>query len=113
MVVSIPVAAFDDFEQKKLPATLACLTIPILPFAIGSHDHALGITRLNVYAGLAGFYFLRDEIDTGLEDNPLGLPAGDYELAYVVQDRMFRDDGELFYPAFPGDPAYEAFIVDE
>ena len=39
------------------------------------HDHALGITRLNVYAGLAGFYFVRDEFDTGEEDNPLGLPA--------------------------------------
>ena len=78
-----------------------------------SHDHALGITRLNVYAGLAGFYILRGELDTGLEDNPLGLPAGEYELAYAVQDRMFRDDGELFYPAFPGDPTYEDFIVGE
>jgi FtsP/CotA-like multicopper oxidase with cupredoxin domain len=29
------------------------------------HDHALGITRLNVYAGLAGFFFVRDEYDTG------------------------------------------------
>jgi hypothetical protein len=39
------------------------------------HDHALGITRLNVYAGMAGFYFVRDEEDTGLPDNPLGLPG--------------------------------------
>lgn len=23
---------------------------------------------------------------------------------------MFKDDGELFYPAFPGDPEYEGFI---
>lgn len=82
-------------------------------FALYSHDHALGITRLNVYAGLAGFYILRDHIDTGMEDNPLGLPAGKYELAYVIQDRMFRDDGDLFYPAFPGDPTYEDFIVGE
>lgn len=78
-----------------------------------SHDHSLGITRLNVNAGLAGFYILRDELDTGAADNPLGLPAGDYELAYVVQDRMVKDNGELFYPAFPGDPAYEDFIVGE
>ena len=34
------------------------------------HDHALGITRLNVYAGLAGFYLIRDA-----EEDSLNLPA--------------------------------------
>jgi FtsP/CotA-like multicopper oxidase with cupredoxin domain len=83
------------------------------------HDHALGITRLNVYAGLAGFYFVRDLFDTGISSNkkkggnPLGLPAWPYEKAYAIQDRMFRDTGELFYPAFPGDPFYAGFIDDE
>jgi len=77
------------------------------------HDHALGITRLNVYAGLAGFYFIRDEFDTGKPDNPLGLPAYPYELAYAIQDRMFYADGRLFYPAFPGDPFYDDFITGE
>jgi FtsP/CotA-like multicopper oxidase with cupredoxin domain len=77
------------------------------------HDHALGITRLNVYAGLAGFYFVRDEFDTGLADNPLGLPAFPYELAYAIQDRMFSDRGALFYPAFEGDPFYDDFITGE
>jgi FtsP/CotA-like multicopper oxidase with cupredoxin domain len=77
------------------------------------HDHALGITRLNVYAGLAGFYFVRDEWDTGEPDNPLGLPAFPYELAYAIQDRMFTNRGELFYPAYPRDPLYEEFITEE
>ena len=77
------------------------------------HDHALGITRLNVYAGLAGFYFVRDDLDTGTHDNPLGLPAFPYELAYAIQDRMFTDRGALFYPAFPGDPFYDDFITGE
>ncbi|MFC1923115.1 multicopper oxidase domain-containing protein [Chloroflexota bacterium] len=77
------------------------------------HDHALGITRLNVYAGLAGFYFVRDNDDTGLPDNPLGLPAWPYEKAYAIQDRMFNEDGSLFYPAFPGDPYYDDFITGE
>lgn len=77
------------------------------------HDHALGITRLNVYAGLAGFFPLRDDVDTGKLDNPLGLPADPYELGYAVQDRMFRNTGELFYSAFPGDPFYDDFITDE
>lgn len=74
------------------------------------HDHCLGITRLNVYAGMAGFYFLRDRHDTGKPDNPLGLPAQPYEKAYAIQDRMFKANGELFYPAFPGDPWYDEFI---
>jgi spore coat protein A len=40
------------------------------------HDHALGNTRTNVYAGLAGAYIIRDAQDTGEPGNPLGLPAG-------------------------------------
>lgn len=74
------------------------------------HDHALGITRLNVYAGMAGFYFVRDNNDTGAAGNPLGLPAFPYELAYAIQDRMFTVNGQLFYPAFPNDPFYADFI---
>ena len=77
------------------------------------HDHALGITRLNVYAGMAGFYILRDRFDNGGPKNRLGLPAFPYELAYAIQDRMFRETGELFYPAFPGDPFYDDFITGE
>ena len=80
---------------------------------VGPRWDALGITRLNVYAGLAGFYFVRDDDDTGEAGNPLGLPAFPYELAYAIQDRMFTDKGELFYPAFPGDPFYDDFITGE
>ena len=77
------------------------------------HDHALGITRLNVYTGMAGFYILRDDFDTGLLENPLDLPAFPYEAAFAIQDRMFKDNGEFFYPAFPGDPFYADFITGE
>lgn len=59
------------------------------------HDHAMAITRLNVQAGLAGFYLLRDEFDTGRADNSLGLPAGEFEVPIVVQDRTFNTDGTL------------------
>lgn len=63
------------------------------------HDHAVGVTRLNPFAGLAAYYLLRDDIDTGLADNPLGLPAGPYEVPLVLQDRFFNPDGSLFYSA--------------
>ncbi len=81
--------------------------------ALWYHDHALGLTRLNVYAGLAGFYIIRDKLDTGKRNNPLNLPAKRYEHGYVIQDRMFKENGDLFFPAFPGDPAYDDFITRE
>jgi spore coat protein A, manganese oxidase len=62
------------------------------------HDHGLGATRLNVFAGLAAAYILRDEFDTGEEPNPIGIPGGAYEVPLVVQDRRFNPDGTLLYP---------------
>ena len=59
------------------------------------HDHGLGITRLNVMSGLAGYYFLRDTADV------LGhqLDAQTYEMPLVIQDRIFQTDGEFYFPA--------------
>lgn len=65
-----------------------------LPATLWYHDHALGITRLNVYMGLAGFYLLRDPAE-----NALGLPSGEYEIAMAIQDRTLAADGSLVYPA--------------
>src|SRR6266568_4553600 len=62
------------------------------------HDHGLGTTRLNVLAGLAGAYILRDEFDTGAEPNPIGIPGGAYEIPLVIQDRQFNADGTFLYP---------------
>jgi len=68
------------------------------------HDHALGITRLNVYAGLAGFWLLRDEVEDALNlPGPapkLNDPPGTkyYEIPLAIQDRSFNVDGSLFYP---------------
>ena len=62
------------------------------------HDHGLGATRLNVFAGLAAAYILRDEYDTGAEPNPIGIPGGAYEIPLVVQDRKFNADGTFLYP---------------
>ena len=62
------------------------------------HDHGLGATRLNVFAGLAAAYILRDQFDTGAEPNPIGIPAGAYEIPLVIQDRQFNPDGTFLYP---------------
>jgi spore coat protein A len=62
------------------------------------HDHALGATRLNVIAGLAAGYVLRDAYDTGGEPNPIGIPGGAYEIPLVLQDRLFDADGSILYP---------------
>jgi len=70
------------------------------------HDHTLGMTRLNVYAGPAGFYLLRggaDDLETGVLPGP-SPQQGDapgtkyYEIPIAIQDRSFNVDGSLFYP---------------
>jgi len=77
------------------------------------HDHTLGMTRLNVYAGPAGFYIIRGGPQDLVLDNrtatravlpgpapAIGDPAGVtyYEIPIAVQDRSFNTDGSLFYP---------------
>jgi spore coat protein A, manganese oxidase len=64
------------------------------------HDHYMGDTRMNVVAGLAAGYLIRDSFDTG--SNPqLPGPIGQYELPLVIQDRQFNADGSLLYPTAP------------
>jgi len=78
------------------------------------HDHTLGMTRVNVYAGPAGFYLLRgggSALQPSVRDS--GLPAtlpgpapgigADpfgkfFEIPIAIQDRSFYNDGSLFYP---------------
>ncbi|MEZ5289810.1 MAG: multicopper oxidase family protein [Vicinamibacterales bacterium] len=69
------------------------------------HDHAMGLTRLNVYAGLGGFYLLRDP-----DREPRALPSGAFERELIVQDRMFDTDGQLFYPPGPGEGPHPDWI---
>ena len=56
------------------------------------HDHALGITRLNVIMGLAGLYLIRDAVE-----DAINLPDDVVPLA--LQDRRFHPDGRVDYPA--------------
>ncbi|KYF99920.1 bilirubin oxidase [Sorangium cellulosum] len=84
------------------------------------HDHSLGITRLNLYAGPAGFYLLRggpDDLPEDVLPGPAPRPgdrqgAGVYEIPLVIQDRSFNDDGSLFYPASRGlSPPLDALYI--
>ena len=97
------------------------------------HDHTLGMTRLNVYAGPAGFYIVRggpagdDAVVDRRPDAKAVLPGPGtrgndtfppnktyYEIPIAIQDRSFNSDGSLFYPdtreffegAIADDPAY-------
>ncbi|MBI5169220.1 MAG: multicopper oxidase domain-containing protein [Candidatus Eisenbacteria bacterium] len=83
------------------------------------HDHALGMTRINVFAGLAGFYLLRDP---SLE--PANLPGGPadaaldrfgkpYEIGLAIQDRMFDTNGQLYFPSNGTNPAVHPFWIPE
>ncbi|MEY4754639.1 MAG: hypothetical protein RJA44_2314, partial [Pseudomonadota bacterium] len=65
------------------------------------HDHAEGMTRLNTYAGLAGLYVVRDANEAALIKRG-ELPAGEQELALILQDRIFTADGSLAFAADPG-----------
>jgi spore coat protein A len=74
-------------QRPQMPASL-----------LWFHDHGFGTTRLNVFAGLAAAYVLRDKHDTGAEPNPIGIPGGAYEIPLVIQDRQFNPDGTFRYP---------------
>jgi spore coat protein A len=73
------------------------------------HDHALGVTRLNVSMGLAGNYLIRDANEDYLIQRNM-LPAPAYELPLMIQDKMFDRTGKVFYPSsdkenYPDAPA--------
>jgi FtsP/CotA-like multicopper oxidase with cupredoxin domain len=77
-----PNAAVDVYPNAQQPTTL------------WYHDHALGLTRLNVLSGLAGFYLITNSSDPVQQL----LPQGEFEVPLAVQDRSFYSDGSLYYP---------------
>jgi spore coat protein A len=60
------------------------------------HDHALGINRLNVYAGLLGAFFIRDAVE-----DALNLPKDKHEVPLILYDRLLTRDAQLLYPVSP------------
>lgn len=64
------------------------------PAQLWYHDHAMGINRLNIYAGMFGLFMIRDEVEDALD-----LPKGKYEIPLVFFDRFLTPEGQLYYPA--------------
>jgi spore coat protein A len=94
-----PAVTPDGFGRGETQSVYYTNQLPQMPASLlWFHDHGLGATRLNVFAGLAAAYILRDEFDTGREPNPIGIPGGAYEIPLVVQDRRFNPNGTLLYP---------------
>jgi spore coat protein A len=90
-------AAYDGYPEATFPpGQQRVYEYPNwqLPSTLWYHDHALGITRLNVYMGLAGFWLIRDAFEQSL-----GLPSGEFEIPLAIQDRSFHPDGSFLYPA--------------
>ena len=73
------------------------------------HDHAMGINRLNIFAGLIGAFIVRDEVEAGFN-----LPGGRYEVPLIIYDRMFDRNSQLYYPvsANPDSPWITEFFGD-
>ena len=75
------------------------------PTTLWYHDHSLGLTRLTVISGLAGFYLLNGP------DDPVAplLPSGEYEIPLAIQDRTFLTDGSLYFPSEGTDPSVHPY----
>jgi spore coat protein A, manganese oxidase len=86
------------------------------PATLWYHDHALGMTRINVFSGLAGFYLLRDPEDK--LENPAGnaapvLPVGKYDIPLVIQDRTFNKDGSFHFDNEGINPEIHPYWIPE
>ncbi len=69
--------------------------------ALWCHDHAMGVSLFNVFAGLMGWYLIRDGVE-----KELNLPSGKYELPMLIYDRSFMPDGQLYYPNPPDEGSW-------
>ena len=102
---SAPGTAADNAATYNYPNTQEAANIWF-------HDHALGITRLNVYAGLAGAYLISDPgltLPDGLGPHDIG---GDLIVPLVIQDRTFDTNGQLYLPNMGINPEHPYWIPE-
>ncbi|MBJ6727221.1 multicopper oxidase family protein [Geomesophilobacter sediminis] len=89
------------------------------------HDHSMGITRLNAYAGVAAFYLIKDPVvesagalanlPKGRYANPVvpSLVSDEFDLPIVIQDKSFNADGSLAFPAFTNLGTYTYSVLHD
>ncbi|MCW4047219.1 MAG: multicopper oxidase domain-containing protein [Candidatus Bathyarchaeota archaeon] len=93
------------------------------PANLWYHDHALGMTRLNVMSGLAGYYLLKDPPATTPITAPTAnnfdqyltqhFPYGVSEIPLAIQDRTFYATGELWFPTVGINPTINPYWMPE
>ena len=93
------------------------------PTTLWYHDHALGMTRLNVMSGLAGYYLLRSPPATTTITTPTAanfdqylrqhFPYGISEIPLAIQDRTFYTNGELWFPTVGINPTIHPYWMPE
>lgn len=114
-----------DYVQ---PANGAVYTYPNdqEPATLWFHDHALGATRLNVYAGLAAYYLLRDpalerpdlpggSADTTVTETGRAIFTDTTykpEIELAIQDRMFDTNGQLYFPSVGINPEHPYWLPE-
>lgn len=70
------------------------------------HDHVMGMTRLDIYAGLVGpAYFIRDP-NSPLDQPDSPLPSGEFEIPLAIASRSFLTDGSLDFPRVGPSPFF-------
>jgi len=108
------------YSEPGAPANGATYTYPNTQEAapIWFHDHTLGATRLNVYAGLAGAYLVTDpalQLPAGLSATGLArasATADDTIVPIVIQDRMFDTNGQLYFPNIGINPEHPYWVPE-
>ncbi len=95
--VAIPPGGHKDFCYPNIapvdPASGA-QALSDFPSTLWYHDHTMGTTGRHVYMGLAGFYLLTDALEERLIADSV-LPAREFDIPLVIQDRRIGADGSL------------------
>ena len=64
------------------------------------HDHRVDFTAQNIYKGLAGFFLIFNDQDTGDETTGFHLPSGQFDIPMMLADKVFDSNGQLFFDLF-------------
>ena len=99
------------FYDQHYPMQLAGFSKQFTPFGdtreslstLWYHDHRVDFTAQNVYKGLAGFFLVFNDKDTGDETTGFRLPSGEFDIPMIFSDKVFDSNGKLFYDLFSFD----------